>query len=71
MLNIVGFCTESGRGSAGSEDAIFLDGRYWTHEHDEEARRLRNDYQILTTPRMLKVTESEFPPDPNDIEIAS
>jgi hypothetical protein len=70
-LDIVGFCTESGRGSAGSEDAIYLDGRFWTPEHDDEARRLRRDFQILTTPRMLRVTESEFPPDPNDLEVAS
>ncbi len=71
-LDIVGLCTESGRGTVGSEDAIFLDGRFWTREHDEEARRLRKDLQILTTPRMLRLTESEFPPDPgDDIDIAS
>ncbi|HKE83521.1 MAG TPA: hypothetical protein VKB50_07205 [Vicinamibacterales bacterium] len=60
-LDIVGFATESGRESYGSEDAAYLDARIWTDQMQRDARTVQEKLQILITPNMIATHISEYP----------
>jgi hypothetical protein len=63
-LDIVGFATETGRGSAGSEDAAYYDARSWVEEDRKQAMWLQQKLSILVTDRRLDRAESEYRPRP-------
>jgi hypothetical protein len=60
-VDIVGFATESGRQSLGSEDAAYLDARLWSQSEQEEAERLQRNLGILVKPNMIATRVSEYP----------
>jgi len=59
--DIVGFCTESGRTSYGSEDAAYLDAREWSSAADDDARTLQKKLQILVSAREVRIVGAEYP----------
>jgi hypothetical protein len=60
--DIVGFASESGRTQTGSEDAIYLDARNWSQEHQVEAESLQRDLGLLTKlTGPYCCTEQEYP----------
>ena len=62
-LDIVGIATEpmSNLDALSSEDAMYFDARQWSSELETEARRLQQQFELLTTAMMLKTHEMEYP----------
>jgi len=59
--DIVGIATETGREAWGSEDAAYLDGRKWTKELEEDAKKLQSELGILVKPKFFRIHEKEYP----------
>jgi hypothetical protein len=59
--DIVGFATETARGSEGSEDAVYLDARDWDSSMEAKAKDLQNLLGILTNPTEYRSVEPEYP----------
>lgn len=60
--DIVGIATESGLDNDNqTEDAIYLDARYWNLELDQEARDLKEKLEILTKPIYRNSKDKEYP----------
>lgn len=73
-LDIVGIATETGMSEGGrSEDAVYLDARYWNEELEREARQIQQDLQILVNTTRTDFIEQEYPhvsSTPNVLTIA-
>jgi len=64
--DIVGIATETGLNNDNqTEDAIYLDARYWNSELDQEARDLKEKLEILTKAKFRNSKAKEYP----DIEL--
>lgn len=65
-LDIVGLATETRllETPHASEDLIYLDGRHWDAEAQEEARRLHEDVGLFGRIEMFTGTTSEYPNGP-------
>jgi hypothetical protein len=61
-LDIVGFATESGRTTHGSEDATYFDARHWTDAEEEDAKDIQRKLNILINPNMIPTHTAEYPP---------
>ena len=46
-VDIIGIATEAGKDDYRSEDALYLDTRFWTPESEKEAISLKNDLGLL------------------------
>ena len=60
-MDIVGFATETGRRTHGSEDAVYMDGRVWNEELAAQAREDQKRLSILTSGRLVHVSDREYP----------
>jgi hypothetical protein len=60
-LDIVGFATESGRDTHGSEDAAYLDAREWSEAAQEDAKVLQKKLGILVKPNLIRAHVAEYP----------
>jgi hypothetical protein len=60
-LDIVGFATESGRTTYGSEDGAYLDARNWSAAMQEDAKQLQQKLQIMLNPNKIKHHIAEYP----------
>ena len=60
-LDIVGVATESGKGEYRSEDACYLDARIWTEDQQKDAKRLKEELNILNNIKESSSREYEYP----------
>ena len=60
-LDIVGIAMETGAGEMASEDAMYFDGRGWTAEIEEEARRIQRETGLLTNIKTFSDVVKEYP----------
>ncbi len=60
-LDIVGIGMETEPGQSASEDALYLDGREWTTDLEEEARRRQRETGLLTNIQPYSIAVSEYP----------
>ncbi len=60
-LDVVGIATDTGTSSYRSEDALYLDARYWPPELENEARKLQADLGLLTEQKRFNGTVKEYP----------
>ena len=58
---IVGVATEPMRYESRSEDLIYIDAKEWTKKDQEEAERVRKEYNLLMKTKMHESVEDEFP----------
>ncbi|MFQ5804736.1 MAG: SEC-C domain-containing protein [Candidatus Methylomirabilales bacterium] len=59
--DIVGIATEPGFGAVRSEDAIYMDARVWSEEHESEAKKLQEEMKILVNTVERRYTAKEYP----------
>jgi hypothetical protein len=59
--DIIGFATEPGIDSHGSEDLVYYNARGWSDEHNREAESISNEFGLLKTIRRFGAKEFEFP----------
>ncbi len=59
--DIVGIGMETDAGELTSEDALYFDGREWTPEMEEEARRIQGETGLLTNIKAYSDTVNEYP----------
>lgn len=65
--DIVGIASEPVRQDSGSsEDLLYLDAREWSDELNEEAARLQEDLDILTSVTPYHAHEREYPDPPGE-----
>lgn len=61
-LDIVGIATETGMSEEKrSEDAVYLDARYWNEELEREAKQTQQDLKILVNVTNRSFYEREYP----------
>lgn len=69
--HIIGIATESGRGTAGSEDAAYMDVSQWTDEFQETALKTEAELKrmgLLGDGIEIRRNEKEYPYDKNQIK---
>jgi hypothetical protein len=70
LRDIVGIATESGIDRTGrSEDSLYLDGRHWTEEMEEEAKEAQTKFHIFEKPNRFEVHAAEYPAPPFEITL--
>ena len=62
--DIVGIATEPIESEDRSEDLLYMDGREWNDELNEEARELQRQLNLLTNMSISQVSEKEYPDVP-------
>ncbi len=60
-LDIIGIATDTGTSPYRSEDALYLDARYWPPELEAEARQLQADLGLLAEQNWFRGTVKEYP----------